>query len=76
MFIPKDGTGQLFPNTNKTSEKHPDKKGKAMVGGKLYDVGVWEKTSAKGEMFLSLSFKPYEAKYNDTKTKPREDINF
>lgn len=52
----RDNSGSLFIEENKQSEKHPDYKGKAMIGGKLYYVSGWKKKSGSGKVFLSLAF--------------------
>lgn len=55
-FRHKDGTGTLFDNSYKTSDKHPDLKGKATLpSGKVMDVSGWWKQNSKGEQYLSLS---------------------
>lgn len=57
----KTNTGVLFKNTNKTSEKHPDYKGKANANGKEMDIAAWIKQGKNGS-FMSLSFsEPYVA---------------
>ena len=55
----KTNTGVLFKNTNKTSEKHPDYKGKVNANGKEMDIAAWIKQGKNGS-FMSLSFsEPY-----------------
>jgi len=54
----RDNSGTVFNNDKKQSEKHPDVKGDAMIGGVAYWVSGWRKTSSKGTKFLSLSFTP------------------
>lgn len=50
-----ENSGILGRNDYKTTEKHPDKKGRAKVGGLWYWVSAWTRTGANGE-FQSLSF--------------------
>lgn len=57
----RDNSGTLFRNDKKETEKHPDRTGTAMIGGKKYYVSGWIKEGAKG-LFMSLAFKPIEAK--------------
>ena len=52
----KDNSGALFVNDKKESEKHPDRKGSAMIGGVDYWVSGWINTSAKGTKYMSLSY--------------------
>ena len=55
----KTNTGVLFKNTNKTSEKHPDYKGKVNANGKEMDIAAWVKQGKNGS-FMSLAFsEPY-----------------
>jgi uncharacterized protein (DUF736 family) len=61
-------TGSLFPNENKQSENSPNATGKALIGGTLYNLAAWTKTSAGGVKYMSLKFSIPD----DTKTKNRE----
>ena len=54
-FETKDNSGALFTN-NKKAENHPDFKGKCRVNGVDMEVAVWQKTSAKGMQYMSMSF--------------------
>jgi hypothetical protein len=63
----KDNTGAIFKNDKKKQDNHPDRTGTAMIGGVEYWVNGWIKDGAKGK-FLSMSFKPKDAKPKD---KPR-----
>ena len=54
-FETRDNSGALFTN-NKKAENHPDFKGKCRVNGVDMEVAVWNKTSAKGTQFMSMSF--------------------
>jgi uncharacterized protein (DUF736 family) len=63
-------SGSLFPNENKQSENSPNATGKALIGGILYNLAAWTKTSAGGVKYMSLKFTIPD----DTKTKPREAV--
>lgn len=52
----KDNTGSLFKNDYKKSEKQPDYKGSALIGGTEYAVSAWLKDGKKGKYF-SFSYK-------------------
>ena len=54
-FETRDNSGSLFTN-NKKAENHPDFRGKCKVNGVDMEVAVWNKTSAKGIQFMSMSF--------------------
>ena len=49
----KEGQGTLFKN-EKQNDRQPDLKGTILIGGKTYEVAAWEKTSKRGDVFLSL----------------------
>lgn len=50
----KELSGVMFPNT-KTSEKAPDLRGSAKVGGVDYEVAGWKRKSKNGLAYLSLA---------------------
>jgi hypothetical protein len=52
----KDNSGSFFENNRKQTQSHPDFTGKVMVGGVMYWMSIWNKTSGKGEPFWSCSF--------------------
>ena len=51
----RDNSGSLFKNDRKTSENHPNAKGKALIGGQWYWVSAWTKSGQRGP-WQSLSF--------------------
>ena len=51
----KNNTGAIFKNDNKTTDKHPEYKGKVLVNNKEMEIALWLKTSAKGVKFFSVS---------------------
>jgi len=55
--------GALFKNKNmREGKKDPEYKGSATIGGVEYWVSSWINTSKAGEKYMSLNFKPKEAK--------------
>lgn len=54
----KDNAGALFINDKRETDKHPNAKGSAMIGGVEYWVSAWTNTSQKGTKYQSLSFQP------------------
>ena len=55
----RDNSGTLWVNDRKQTDRHPDRSGKAMIGGVMYYVDGWIKQGPNGP-FLSLSFKPMD----------------
>lgn len=74
-FETKDNSGALFTN-NKKAENHPDFKGKCRVNGVDMEVAVWQKTSAKGTQYMSMSFsEPWVNPNAETKVEePKQGI--
>jgi len=60
-FEQRDNSGVLFKNERREKESQPNATGTALIGGVLYKISAWTKTSSKGEKFQSLSFKPVQA---------------
>lgn len=76
----RDNSGTLFKNKDKAEDKHPNAKGQAMIGGEMYEVAAWTKTSKAGDIYQSLSFKPLRASpqqrqaYNEPRAEsPKKD---
>jgi len=67
-FEPRPDTGSLFVNDRKTTENHPDRTGTAEIqcphctALASFRVSGWLKTSKAGIKFMSLSFRPKEAR--------------
>ena len=61
-FEQKDNSGAMFAVEEKKTDKHPDREGSALIGGREYWVNGWLKKSKDGKPYLSLAFKPKEAK--------------
>lgn len=52
----RPGQGSLFRNEKKTTEKHPNLKGKVMLpNGELRWVSGWSKKTSAGEAWISLA---------------------
>ncbi len=58
----RDLTGSLFKNDRKESEAHPDYKGSALLNGVDHFVDAWINTANNGTKYMSLKFKPKEAR--------------
>ena len=72
-----NGSGTLFRNQKKETEKHPDYKGE----GKLPDgtpvwISGWVKESSGGTKFLSLSIQEKEQKPESKEEKNDTDLPF
>ena len=50
-YTPREGSGSLFKNTRKETEKHPDFNGSIMLNGKEYWLNAWVKEGQKGKFF-------------------------
>lgn len=65
----KDNTGVLFPNKNKTEDKHPNYTGKILItpdmAGKVIQLAGWINTAKSGEKYMGLTAKEFQPK-NDT----------
>lgn len=72
-FETKDNSGALFTN-NKKAENHPDFKGKCRVNGVDMEVAVWQKTSAKGMQYMSMSFSEPWVNPNAQVEQPKQGI--
>jgi uncharacterized protein (DUF736 family) len=52
-------TGSLFENNDRSeTNNQPDFRGKALLGGVLYNVSSWKQTSRSGIDYQSLKFTP------------------
>ncbi len=77
----KQNTGAIFKNDKKTSEKHPDYRGKINVNGHDLEIALWLKESAKGVKYFSASIsEPYvpeqNTENNTTTTEQDDDLPF
>lgn len=71
-YTQKPNSGVLFKNTKKTSDKHPDWNGTAMIDGKEYKLSTWIKEGKKGK-FFSISFTSAQPNTSVAYNKPDED---
>lgn len=61
-YVQKENSGSLFKNDKKETDKHPNAKGSALIGGVEYWVSSWTYATKDGEKYQSLSFQPKDAK--------------
>ena len=66
MAFDKNFTGIISKNQRKEKDTHPDQAGSCTIDGVDYWINGWVKENDKGK-FLSLSFKPKEAKREEPK---------
>jgi uncharacterized protein (DUF736 family) len=52
-------TGVLFTVNEKKSDKHPDLTGRVEIDGKKFSLSGWNKTSANGNAYVSLSLREW-----------------
>ena len=70
---PDIGKGNLFRNNKKTSDRQPDFRGSATVGGERYVIAGWTRVSERtGQKFLHLSFRSAPA---DTQAKAKVTLH-
>jgi hypothetical protein len=55
-------SGSLFRNDKREKDSHPNLTGTVMVEGKEFWISGWTKERQNGEKWISLSFKPKEAR--------------
>lgn len=58
----RDNTGSLFKNDRKETDSHPDYKGSALLNGVEHWVDAWINQARDGSKYMSLKFKPKEAR--------------
>lgn len=55
-FVLQDGQGSLSANTRKTTDQHPDIKGKFKLNGVMHSIAGWKKISKNdGSIWYSLA---------------------
>lgn len=69
-YEPKDNTGSLFKNDRKESDTHPDYKGSALLNGVDHWLDAWINTAKDGSKYMSLKFKPKEARQGGGGSQP------
>lgn len=68
----RDNSGSLFKNDKKTSDKHPDYKGSAMINGEEFWLSAWVKDGKSGK-FMSVSLQPKEESSAPAKSSRKEE---
>ena len=61
-IMERDNSGIMFISTKKTSDKAPEFKGEATIGGIKYQVAGWRKSSERCSEFITLSFEAEETR--------------
>jgi hypothetical protein len=56
--MPTDMKGSLSRNAKRETDRHPEFKGSAMVGGVEYWLSAWVREGDDGSKYFSLSFTP------------------
>ena len=70
-YQPKDNSGSLFKNENKTNERGPDYSGTCMIDGVEYFMDSWLKTAETGRKWMSFAFKPKQKQQASPKAAPK-----
>jgi hypothetical protein len=55
-FEIRENSGSLFANEDRLTDSSPNASGRCRIGGKLYRISSWTKTSGSGARFMSLAF--------------------
>lgn len=66
----KDGTGSLFSNDQKETDRHPDFNGTITINGQQFYLSAWVKQKSGRSDWLSLSAKPKVSKNPAQDSKP------
>lgn len=53
-FENKPGQGVMFPNDQQGNPSRPTWRGSVNINGKEYEISAWDKTSSRGNRYLSL----------------------
>jgi hypothetical protein len=70
----RDNSGALFKNDRKEKDTHADYQGSVMIEGKEYWINAWiKKGNESGKTFMSLAFKPKEARAAPTSRPARNN---
>jgi hypothetical protein len=72
----KPNSGYLRANDKKTSDKHPNAKGSALIDGVEYWVSAWTNTGDDGKRYQSMSFETKDkqaAQGEAAASKPAQD---
>ena len=68
----RDLSGSLFKNDKREKDTHPNLTGTVMIGGVEYWASGWTKERQNGEKWISLSFKPKEARNQQSRSRDDE----
>jgi len=73
-------SGAIFPNTKRTTDKHPNLTGSLNVGGTDYWLSAWKKEDKNGNPYYSLAVKPKDeqakpAGKSAAKPAPKDDLD-
>ena len=55
-IMERDNSGIMFINTKKGSDRAPEFKGEATIGGVRYQIAGWRRSSERCSEFITLSF--------------------
>lgn len=63
----RPGSGTIFRNEHKTTDKHPEYRGSVLTPeGEKYDISLWVKKSQTGRSYFSVSLQePYVKSESD-----------
>lgn len=50
----REGDIRISPNTYKNSDRQPDYRGTALLGGKEYRISLWRRENERGEWFSGV----------------------
>lgn len=70
-YVQKENSGSLFKNDKKESDKHPNAKGSALIGGVEYWVSAWTYQTKDGQPYQSLSFQRKDDKGKAQSSAPK-----
>lgn len=73
-FERKNGSGSLFQNQNKKTDKHPDMTGTLLgLDGVEYSISAWTREGKRGK-YLSLSIRESKPQQEQTNETPSADF--
>lgn len=74
----KELTGALFRNHKKATDKQPDYRGDALIGGVKHKIAAWLKKTGDGEPYMFCKYTPTEPPAQTSKVQAaiNEDIPF
>ncbi len=66
----KELSGSLFKNDRREKDSQPNLQGPALIDGVEYWVSGWTKERDNGDKWISLAFKPKEARTGGQQSEP------